>query len=270
MRCLYRERRYICGNYMEVDLFPVFAKQKGRGRKAKPTSEVQARLNEHNAEELLVRLLNANFTPDDIEIHLTYADREYPKSDNEMRRDVQNFIRRVKRFRKARKLDEMKYVVVPQGEEGGTRFHFHVTMTGGIDRDELEKLWGFGYANSKRLQFSENGIEGLARYVAKQFREKKKTALFKKRWIASKNLEHPKPKDRDGRLSARKVKDIATVDSENLAAISQMYDGYVCTEIRPFYNEVNTGYYLHFKLYKYGTSFQNMKRRKPERIKDDG
>ena len=71
MRCLYRERRYYCGDYLEVDIFPVFKKQNGRGKKAKPTSEVQAKLNQHNAEQKLIRILNENFTLDDIEIHLT-------------------------------------------------------------------------------------------------------------------------------------------------------------------------------------------------------
>ena len=38
MRCLYRERRYVCGDYLEVDIYPVFRKQGGRKQKAKPTS----------------------------------------------------------------------------------------------------------------------------------------------------------------------------------------------------------------------------------------
>ena len=54
MRRLYRERRYVCGDYLEVDIFPVFKKQAGRGMRAKPTSETQARLNEHNAEQQLM------------------------------------------------------------------------------------------------------------------------------------------------------------------------------------------------------------------------
>ena len=82
MRCMYRERRYFCGDYLEVDIFPVFCKQRGRGRKARPTSEVQTRLNEHNSEQKLIRLLNANFTGADYEIHLTYSNENMPESAN--------------------------------------------------------------------------------------------------------------------------------------------------------------------------------------------
>lgn len=73
MRCLYRERRWECGNYLEVEFYPVFKPPSGkRRRKSKPTSEVQARLNDRNARRELVRLLNTNFTDEDIEIHLSY------------------------------------------------------------------------------------------------------------------------------------------------------------------------------------------------------
>ena len=137
MRCLYRERRYHCGNYLEVDIFPVFQKQSGRGKKAKPTSEVQARLNEHNAEQKLIRILNANFTPEDIEIHLTYTDENLPSTPEEAERDVANYLRRVKRLRKKLELPALKYVNVPGGGIGGTRFHFHITMSGGVFSEQM-------------------------------------------------------------------------------------------------------------------------------------
>lgn len=76
MRCLYREKKYQCGEYLEIDIFPIFEKQRGRSRKRKPTSEVQKRLNQHNAERKLIRLLNTNFTKRDIRFDLTY-DKEH-------------------------------------------------------------------------------------------------------------------------------------------------------------------------------------------------
>lgn len=265
MRCLYRERRYECGDYLEVDIFPVFAKQRGRRGKAKPTSETQQRLNEHNAEQKLLRILNANFTGEDIEIHLTYDNDRLPETQKRAEKDLQNYLRRIKRARRAAGLPEMKYVAVTEGGINGTRYHFHLTMSGGLDRDIMEELWGFGYANARKLQFNENGVEGLMRYVTKQFRAHKELLAFRKRWTASKNIVIPPPKDRDGRLSAKKVRELATVESESREPFERLYDGYVLSKVEPFFNDVNGGYYLHIRLYRSGTVFGQRRKRRRER-----
>ncbi len=260
MRSLYRERRFFCGDYLEVNIFPVFAHQKGRGKRKKPTSEVQAKLNEHNAEQQLIRILNANFTGEDIEIHLTYTDESLPETPDEAKRDFQNFIRRVKHRRQRMGLSELKYVIVPAGGIDGTRYHAHITMSGGLDRSLLEELWGYGYANSRRLQFNENGVEGLARYVSRQFSAHRDELPFGKRWSGSRNLTIPEAQDRDGRLSRRQVKEIATYSVDLYAAFGELYEGYELAECRPFHNDVNGGYYLHVKMYRTGAKFQNTRR----------
>ncbi len=264
MAYTYRERRYYCGNYLEVDVFPVFPVARSRSRKKKPTSEVQQKLNEHNAEQKLIRILNANFTSEDIEIHLTFRDENLPENEEEAARDIQNFLRRVKRARKKAGLDELKYVCITEGGDEGKRYHYHVTMNGGLDRDLLEKLWGYGYANSRRLQFNENGVEGLARYVTKQFRDKKESGetIFRKRWTASKNLVIPPPKDRDGRLSEKRVRKFATAEIPNGAVLEALYPGYKFASLRPFHNEVNGGYYLCVRMYKTASSLDNRKRKR--------
>ena len=45
----YRETKYYCGDFLDVDVFPVFKKQGQRGKRHKPTSEVQTKLNESNS-----------------------------------------------------------------------------------------------------------------------------------------------------------------------------------------------------------------------------
>ena len=80
MRCLYREKKHICGEYLEVDIFPVFEYQRGRSKKRKPTSETQKRLNQRNAERKLIRLLNTNFTKKDIRFDLTYNEENRPET----------------------------------------------------------------------------------------------------------------------------------------------------------------------------------------------
>lgn len=71
-RTFIRESVYVCGNYMDADIYPVFQKPGRRRSRCKPTSEIQRRLNQKNAEKRLTRLVHTNFTEDDIALHLTY------------------------------------------------------------------------------------------------------------------------------------------------------------------------------------------------------
>lgn len=99
MRCLYREKNTIAVN-ISRDIFPVFEYQRGRSRKRKPTTEMQKKLNQRNAERKLIRLLNTNFTKHDIRFDLTYSPENEPPTPEDAQRQLQNFLRRVKRYRK--------------------------------------------------------------------------------------------------------------------------------------------------------------------------
>ena len=82
---LYREKKYVCGEYLDAYIYPVFETGKhcgGKRVKRKPSTDAQKKLNERHRKEKLARLLHANFTPDDLEIHLTYYG-EQPGSDEE-------------------------------------------------------------------------------------------------------------------------------------------------------------------------------------------
>ena len=54
-RTFIRESVYVCGNYMDADIYPVFQKPGRRRSRCKPTSEIQKRLNQKNAEKRLTR-----------------------------------------------------------------------------------------------------------------------------------------------------------------------------------------------------------------------
>lgn len=176
MRTLYREKRWFCGDYLEVDIYPVFKMQAGRSRRAKPT-----------AERKLVRLLNTNFTSNDYDVILTYADGNLPENYAQAKKDIQNFLRRAKRLYKATGA-ELKYVAVTEDGINGTRYCHRVIMSGEVDRCELESLWGYGYVNSRRLQFNEYGFEGLVRYIAMQFETNRDEFPFKRRWSYSRDM----------------------------------------------------------------------------------
>ncbi|OGO90325.1 MAG: hypothetical protein A2Y17_12210 [Clostridiales bacterium GWF2_38_85] len=255
MRCLYREKYYECGDYLEVNLFPAYKKAKQRNKKAKPTTEVQEKLNQTNAENKLVRLMNANFTADDIKCELSYDNSCHPESDEQAARDLQNFLRRLKRFRNKQGLPELKYITATEKGTKKGRYHHHITISGGITPKQLAEIWGKGYVQKiQPLQFDECGIVGIAKYYPKE-------PIFFKRWNTSKNLVHPEPQRRDGRLSKKVVEELAR-DTENGREYEKYFDGYFFAQAHKLINDYNGGVYLQIRLYKKEANLCKVKKRK--------
>ena len=288
MRRKYREKIYRCGDYLEAYIFPVFAKaNKRRKAKYKPTSDMQSRLNQRNAEKYLTRLLNDNFTEHDISVTLTYDDEYLPNTLEQGEVDVYNFLRRLKRLRKKLGLPEIVYVKIV----GKGRIHFHIPMTGGVDDETIQSLWPYGYCNIIHFEFNENGIEGHAKYIATQFDAFDEIDIFsmfdineetgevtekagncsvrakgKRRFTCSRNIKRPVAEEHDGRISQTKVEELATVDSGSRAVFEKLYPGYCLADCKPYYNEENGGYYLEIKMYRKDASFlQTRKKFKPRR-----
>ena len=138
------------GNYMDADIYPVFQKPGRRRSRCKPTSEIQRRLNQKNAEKRLTRLVHTNFTEDDIALHLTYRPGEEPETKEGAQRDLQNYIRRLKR-RYTKLGKEFKYISCTEYGKKTNRIHHHLIISGGLDRDEIEKLWGASVCSSGRM-----------------------------------------------------------------------------------------------------------------------
>lgn len=244
MRKIGQEMIYKAGAYMDLQAYPVYKKQGQRAKRGKPTSEVQQKINERNSKLKLTRLLHTNFTSDDIEIHLTYSEDCLPADAREALRDIQNYIRRLRKYYKGK---ELKYIVITEtGAENG-RFHHHITISGGVSRDILEEEWKKGFANSKRLQFTDKGLQGLANYMTKQ-------KLAFRRWNCSKNLIKPTEKVRHNRVSQKKLKEMYQYQEQNgeKALINhygdyfkKLYPDYRIIEVKIIANDVNKGYYMY-------------------------
>ena len=95
MRRIYREQINIAGGYADGVVYPVFAKSGQRRRRAKATSEVQAKLNERNSAKRFTRLAHANFTERDIALHLTYNEESLPIDEKQALNDVQKFYKEI-------------------------------------------------------------------------------------------------------------------------------------------------------------------------------
>ena len=242
MRCYYREKQIAAGNYLQVDIYPVFAKAGARKKKRKPTSEVQRKLNEKHSRERIVMLANANFTPEDIRLDLTFRPDALPEDEDGAQREIRNFFRRLKRHRKNEGLGELKYIcrfeLSPKG-----RAHFHLIMNGGVDMRTLSDLWGLGIIRTAPLEFNENGIADLVNYITKD------AGKNMRRVSTSRNLKKPAEKTTDGRLTQRKVQELAGL-TDCAAEFEALYPGYRFASAAPFWNDYNDHQYLTVRMYK--------------------
>lgn len=239
-RTFHREQVYLCGEYLDGDIYPVFQPAGKRRGRCKPTSAIQERLNQKNAEKRLTRIVHANFAPDDLALHLTY--RLTPESGKEAMRLVRNFLRKLQR--RYRKLGiAFKYILSTEYGGRGGRIHHHLIVTGGLDRDEIERLWEHGFANSKRLQFTENGVTGLAHYITKD-------RHFYKRWSGSRNLAKPAPAQVDGQITMEEVMDLADAAESGTAHewFEARYPDFELVCCVPYRNNINRGVYIHFEM----------------------
>jgi len=244
----YRTRTIKAGTRLEAEVYPIFGRsqeQAARREKQNITAERQSQLNTRRAKRRLILLMEANFkTDEDVHVTLTYAGEE-PTQERCMK-DMRNFLNRVKRQREKLQLDELKYIYTV-GTDRDHRIHIHCVMNGGIGRDQLEKIWGKGYANTMRLQSYGNGLQGMANYLYKQ-NEKARDAGERPNfhmWRGSRNLKKPKEHVSDTKISNRKVKLIAT-NFKALARdiLEKVYTGYSLEDGRVYYSDVVDGVYI--------------------------
>lgn len=259
----YREIRYIMGDYLDIQICPVFKNPKGKRKpRFRPSSEAQERLNEENSFKYVDRLAHTNFGPGDLSLDLTYAVQ--PATPEEAQRYIQNFFRRLKKHYKAAGI-EMKYIYVTERGLKNGRFHHHVIINGGVDRDTIESVWHVkdyaGFANCDRLQFGPTGIAGKIAYITgkkNEKREEKKCGF--RRWSSSKNLVRLEPKKSDSRFTNRTAEELFS-DCDNRQAWERLYPDYFFAECdKVYYNPVNGGYYLTARMYKKGAAVNGARR----------
>ena len=253
----YRRRTTESGPRIDAEVFPVFGRhQRGILRRARSqmTREAQQRANDERSRIRLTQVIEANFTEKDISLTLSYGgEAPGPKR---VDKDVRNFLNRVKRIREKEGLPELKWVMAIGGDEmpavgySGKRPHVHMIMSGGIERDRLEKIWGKGFANADRLQPNEGGLGGIARYLTKQ-RQDRERKTGAKSWRGSKNLTRPEPRSRDAKMPIGRVRKIA-YDFENEAKeiMEKLYPGYVMQKVQVRYSDIVPGVYIRCVLRK--------------------
>ena len=237
----YRTKTTIAGPRLEAEVYPIFGRNTEamlrRAKKTNITPEKQQRLNHERSIRHLVMLTDANFNESDIHLTLTY---QTAPSYERAKKDMRNFMLRVKRIREKRGMPELKYIYTIEGNEDGgrERIHIHCLMNGDMNREELEQIWQKGYANADRLKPDENGLEAIARYLVKQQKNKRK-------WCASKNLKQPKSRTSDSKCSNARVKRIAfDMRNEAQAEMEKLYPGYRFVKCSIHYSDIVDGAYI--------------------------
>lgn len=253
--CLYRTSTYKSTNVkdnttlLESMVYPSFKAKADmpKTKKKRETSPSQTNLNDKNARRYLIRLANINFGKGDIWATFGWNDELLPGTYEEAKKDVVNFIRRINRKRKKLGLENAKYIYIIAFEEY-TRPHFHLLISGGIDRDELEKMWGkCDRPNTRNIAPDENFLlTGLATYITQN-------PHGTKRWCPSKNLKKPdEPKRSYSKFSKSKVEKMA-FDFETLKAeMEKAYPGYTFLDAEAKHNTVNAAFYIYARMVKKG------------------
>lgn len=245
-RTFIRETVYVAGDYIDGDIYPVYQPAGKRRKRCKPTTEIQTRINQRNAERKLIRLVRQNFSNSDLAVTLTYRTGAEPLNEEDAKRSLSNYLKRLRRYYASVGVI-LKYITCTEYGKTTGRCHHHLILSGGVSRDKLEELWDHGFANSKRLQMEEDGAEGLSRYMAKN-----ETKISYRRWNQSRNLEIPERAEYDGRINVTDEVELAKAVEDGIAHryFEDLYPGYEVTDYVTAWNPINRAPYIHLEMKK--------------------
>ena len=268
------------GKSLEVMCYPrgpisAEAKREARERRTRPAA---AKINDRNRERHMMRLIEANFTGRAFVVTGTYAypmadyhacnlkelaeeydRRGLPWEEERVRKDVRNFIAKLKRITaKAGSAAELKWMVrIEEGKEPAAeglppRYHFHAIIEGpGMTRENAEAAWeaagrtenGHGMTRVERFDARDDGAKRLAAYMNKQ----KKPGRW---WSHSRNLKAPAVKKSDRKMSRRRMALVAADVQKNGRAIFEaLYPGYRVVELPDVkYSDFMAGAYIYCRM----------------------
>ena len=246
----YRVKTIRSGDMLECEIYPINAAPINGGKRAKKEKDIrtaQSNLNDKNAKKHLIRLVNTNFTKKDIWITLTYENSRLPEDVEQAKKDMMNYIRRLKRHCKKHHFPDFKYVYVTEYQDAdkkrNKRVHHHM-ICNFPDRDIAEELWnGGGRTQSRRLQPDDFGLEGLTRYITKE-----KHGNNQKRYTVSRNLKQPKITIADSKVTRRRAEKIATEENMAQELFEKLYAGYKFNDMEVKYSPYVAGAYIYVRM----------------------
>lgn len=250
-----REKTYYCQgtseskkpDYIEIDLFPFYElKYKpARGGRKNTTTPKQKRLNDKKSRRYFRLLAKSNFGQHDYHLTLSYTDEFLPGTVKDAEKEVQLFIRRLKRvYQKENKKLKYIYITEEGAEKGRLHHHLLINAEAGVSRDQIEDVWGKGYANSKRIQLEHGGIDGLVCYLSKD-------PKGRKRYTSSRNLIKPQESVSDTKTSRKKFQQLTLwpEDCEDMQKhFEQEHPEYKLVNVEKYYNAITCEWYIRAKM----------------------
>ena len=262
IRTLYATKEIRAGEQMDIEIYPEFTRGERKEipdeAKLKRQRQAQRNLNEKNSRKQCERMINANFTDDDIWGTLTYSDENMPKSMKEAQKDMVLYIGRLNYERKKIGLPKLRYIYVTECSDKG-RWHHHFICDGDMGLEAIESKWKKGRRNQvRRLHKDEHGLSGMASYITKQKhndkkgKEPKPVDKYQKAWKCSKGLKKPDIKKNHYKFKQRDINEIVTGRCDLEDKLKKWYSqsGYKMTTYEIKYNQMNGRFYIYARMYK--------------------
>ncbi len=234
--------------YKEVDWFEYSeqeqeAVRRPRRTKTRASPPKVKKMNDKYSARYFQWLFFNNFEVGDYHLSLTFDDDHLPDTFDEGKREVDNFIKRLRRIYQKNDV-ELKYLMVYEGRHSKSRLHWHLILNGGktIDRDAIEDIWKLGYANADRLRLQgEKSFQKLSGYLMKEQEDSEKN---ERSWSSSLNLLRPEKNPSivtdDYKISKRRMKQLqeAARNDEVRPFVESIYKGFELIHYRIGTNEV--------------------------------
>lgn len=292
----YRTKTVVAGEYLYISCYPLIGYNadrtlrqhmeqlaEGRIKKAK----VRARYNKYNNKRRIQefeQVVHANFTKGDFHVCCTYENQDPDRPDlfeyrdrEEAMQDRRKFINRVKYLLKKNGCDlsQFRWVCCTVSKEGNPealrplpdRHHHHILMHGVPEelRNQVEKLWKFGYCNADRLQDSDKGFSAMAGYIARQEGSFNGENPGKRSYSTSKNIIRPTVRTATNKLSRRRAALIAEdVRVAGREIFEKLFNGYrLIEDANVVISTFTAGAYIYAKMRKiplYTSTCKKMRR----------
>lgn len=190
-----RERVFVAGDVMRVNLFPVRRVGRGRGAKRMPSRASQAALNHRNSLKLRRDIVQLNF-PESLGGMTGRFDygvfrRKFGRnpSTEEWKAYLAQFVRRLKALY-ARHGAELKVVKFTHVGRVKGNVHHHLIFSKipyGVSNSEIEALWEVGYVRLSDLKYEAGTVDNLVEYISNGSGECS--------WSCTRNCKRPSEED---------------------------------------------------------------------------
>ncbi|QQP11572.1 hypothetical protein FJQ98_20605 [Lysinibacillus agricola] len=250
----YRVKSIWSGPVLEVEAYPYWTVPQGkRVKRDKNSSKAQTKLNEKNRQKHVARLINVNFrNHHDLYMTHTYDDHNVPEDHAQAKKDMQNYVRRLKNWLKKQEKYadfELKYIYTTEHTRNGekVRAHHHM-VTNFPDREAAELLWNKGRAGSERLDSRGESFRPLGNYLVKERGPK-----TMKSYTPSRNLKKPKVTVSDTKLTRRRATKIATEEINAQEIFEKMYKNYQFKQMNVSFSDYVSGAYIQVEMMQIDT-----------------